>query len=169
MSDTTGRICDDAIDAVGHSPLVRLNKVTKGLNAQIAVKLEYMNPACSVKDRAARAMIETAEREGKITPGKSVLIEATSGNMGIGLAFAAAVKGYKIILIMPAQMSLERKTLLKAYGAVVVLTDPKTQVLGALERAYALQKVIPNSYVFNQFSNPANITAHYESTGPEIW
>ncbi|KAK6016898.1 pyridoxal-phosphate dependent protein, partial [Ostertagia ostertagi] len=137
-------------DAIGNTPLVRLNRVTKGLEATIAVKLEYMNPAGSVKDRIAFNMIQKAEDEGKITPGKTVLIEPTSGNMGIALAYCAALKGYKLILTMPSSMSVERRALLKAYGAEVVLTDPAVAVRGAIERAEELAKVIPNAFIPNQ-------------------
>ncbi|XGW11112.1 hypothetical protein V3C99_012538 [Haemonchus contortus] len=156
-------------DAIGNTPLLRLNHITKGLEATIAVKLEYMNPAGSVKDRIAFNMIEKAEAEGKIVPGKTVLIEPTSGNMGIALAYCAALKGYKLILTMPSSMSVERRALLKAYGAEVVLTDPAIAVRGAIERAQELAKVIPNAFIPNQFSNPANPEAHYLTTGPEIW
>ncbi|KAK5977592.1 Cystathionine beta-synthase [Trichostrongylus colubriformis] len=136
-------------DAIGNTPLVRLNHVTKGLQATIAVKLEYMNPAGSVKDRIAFNMIEKAEAEGKITPGKTVLIEPTSGNMGIALAFCAAIKG-----------NLKFQ---------LVLTDPQFAVRGAIERAQELVKSIPNAFIPNQFANPANPEAHYMTTGPEIW
>ncbi|WKX95694.1 hypothetical protein Q1695_012280 [Nippostrongylus brasiliensis] len=159
----------DGGEVIGNTPLLRLNHITKGLDATIAVKLEYMNPAGSVKDRIAFNMIEKAEAEGKITPGKTVLIEPTSGNMGIALAYCSALKGYKLILTMPSSMSVERRALLKAYGAEVVLTDPAIAVRGAIERAKQLAEVIPNAHILNQFANPANPEAHYKTTGPEIW
>ncbi|KAK5983800.1 Bifunctional L-3-cyanoalanine synthase/cysteine synthase [Trichostrongylus colubriformis] len=162
-------VLTSGVDAIGHTPMVRLNNVTKGLPATIAVKLEYMNPAGSVKDRIASNMIEKAEAEGKITPGKTVLVEPTSGNFGIALAYCAALKGYKSILTMPSPYSVERRALLKAYGAEVVLTDPQFAVEGAIQRAEELAKAIPNVFIPNQFSNPANPEAHYKTTGPEIW
>ncbi|CEF69933.1 Cystathionine beta-synthase [Strongyloides ratti] len=163
------KICNNAEELIGNTPMVYLNKITKDVDAKIAVKLEYFNPSCSVKDRASVAMIDEAEKNGKITPGKTVLIEATSGNTGIGLAFVSAIRNYKLILVMSANMSLERRTLFKAYGAELVLTDPSLGIQGAFDKLNALAKVIPNAYVLDQFKNPQNPGIHYRTTGPEIW
>ncbi|KAI6196514.1 Cysteine synthase [Aphelenchoides besseyi] len=170
LPPTNDRICKDATDLVGNTPMVYLNKVTEGLDARIAVKCEWFNPAASVKDRVGIRMIEAAEKDGRLKPG-DIIIEPTSGNMGLGLAFACALKGYKLILTMPCSMSVERKTLLTAYGAEVVLTDPSKQVLGAVKRAYELQELFgkDKAVILNQFDNRDNVEAHYESTGPEIW
>ncbi|KAI6190973.1 Cystathionine beta-synthase [Aphelenchoides bicaudatus] len=168
-ADRSNRICNNVLDLVGNTPLVYLNSVTKGLEAKIACKVEYFNPACSVKDRPGSFMIEKAERDGLIKPGHTVLIEGTSGNMGIAQAWTATVKNYKLILVMPNTMSLERRTLLKAFGAEFVLVDYTKGFAGVLERVEELAKMIPNSFVLNQFTNISNIEAHYNTTGPEIW
>ncbi|KAI6219233.1 Cystathionine beta-synthase [Aphelenchoides besseyi] len=167
--DTSNQICPTIGHTIGHTPMVYLNKVTAGLEAKIALKLEYYSFGCSTKDRVAVYMINEAEKQGKIEPGKTIIIEPTSGNSGIALAACAASRGYKLILVMSAAMSLERRTLLRAYGAEVVLTPPEKMVKGAIERAFELRDLIENSVILNQFADPNNILAHYETTGPEIW
>lgn len=164
------KIYKGALELIGHTPLMEIVNIEKelGLKARVLVKLEYLNPTGSVKDRAAKSMIEDAEQKGILKEG-AVIIEPTSGNTGIGLASIAAVKGYRMILTMPDTMSVERRNILKAYGAEIVLTEGAKGMSGAIERAEELAKEIPDSFIPGQFDNKANAKAHFLTTGPEIW
>ena len=164
------RIYTSVDQLIGGTPLIELKNIEKefGLKARLLAKLEYLNPAGSVKDRVGKAMIDDAEKTGRLKPG-SVIIEPTSGNTGIGLAAVAAARGYKIVIVMPETMSLERRQLMKAYGAELVLTDGALGMNGAIAKAEELAREIPDSFVAGQFVNPANSAAHRETTGPEIY
>ena len=162
------KIYNNLIELIGNTPLVMINKLNTGF-AKIAAKVEYFNPAASIKDRTALSMIEEAEKQGMIKSGESVIIEPTSGNTGIGLALVCLIKGYRLILTMPDSMSKERRDILKAYGAELVLTPGDKGMKGAIDEALRLNSEIKNSYIPQQFNNPANIKVHYEKTAEEIW
>lgn len=162
------KIANNMAELIGNTPLVRLNRLNPS-NSQIIAKIEFFNPANSVKDRIGVNMISAAEKEGRITPGKTTLIEPTSGNTGIALAFVAAIKGYRLILTMPETMSLERRKLLKSYGAELVLTEGAKGMKGAIAKAEELQNEIADSVILQQFNNPANVEIHQKTTAEEIW
>ncbi|MCV7684019.1 cysteine synthase [Micrococcaceae bacterium JKS001869] len=162
------RILDDITQAVGNTPLVRLNRLAQDLPGDVAVKVEFYNPANSVKDRIGTAIVDAAEAAGELTPGGTI-VEGTSGNTGIALAMVGAARGYRVILTMPETMSTERRVMLKAFGAEIVLTPGADGMRGALERAQEIVRSTPNSIWAQQFANQANVQAHYRGTGPEIW
>lgn len=167
---TVGHIYTSVDQLIGKTPLLELTRIEQrlGLSARLLAKLEYLNPAGSVKDRVAKKMLDDAERDGRLKP-DSVIIEPTSGNTGIGLAAVAAARGYRVMIVMPDSMSMERRQLMRAYGAELVLTDGAKGMRGAIEKAEALAATMPNSFLPGQFINPSNPQAHYESTGPEIF